>query len=61
MGNPRIRLAATFWTSLPVWILGGCISGPQFEDFLIREFSRVVSDVAAQVFGAFIATSLPVQ
>ncbi len=61
MGNPRSRLAATFRTSLSVWLLGGCISGPQFEDFLITEFSRVVSDVAAQVFGAFITASLPVQ
>jgi len=50
-----------FWTSIPVWLLGGCISGPQVEDFLITQLSRVVSDVAGQLFGAFIAGSLQVQ
>ena len=43
---------------LPLWMVGGCISGPQFQDFLVTEAVRVVSDVAAQVFGAFLSASL---
>ena len=44
----------------PVFLLGGCISGPQIRDFAITEFARVVSDVAGQFISAFLSGGLGV-
>ena len=53
----RLRRAAAV---APVFLLGGCVSGPQIRDFAITEFARVVSDVAGQFIGAFLSGGLGV-
>ena len=44
----------------PVFLLGGCVSGPQIQDFVVTEFARVVSDVAGQFISAFLSGGLGV-
>ena len=52
-----MRRAAGF---APVFLLGGCVSGPQIRDFAITEFARVLSDIAGQLFGALLTGGLGV-
>ncbi len=57
MGTPRFRPAAGLATLLPMWILGGCLSGPQVRDFALTEATRAVSELVVQLLGTLISTT----
>jgi hypothetical protein len=40
-----------------MWILGGCVSGPQLRDFALTEATRIVSDVVVQILGSLLTTT----
>ena len=55
MGTTRFRPAGGLALLMPMWILGGCLSGPQFRDFALSETTRVLSELVTQVFITFIS------
>jgi len=57
MAGGRLRRVAELATLLPMWILGGCVSGPQLRDFALTEATRIVSDVVVQILGSLLTTT----